>query len=87
MGYDIPVENNLSDEERLEETKRLEAERNFELWYENQYIPFYDRLRNEREMMIDEDDEDDEYIEYILGDAIDDNYYELHNNWINRRRN
>ena len=30
---------------------------------------------------------DDEYIEYILGDAIDDNYYDLHDNWMNRRRN
>lgn len=86
MGYDIPVENNLSDEERLEESKRLEAERNFELWYETEYIPFYDRSRNEREIMIDEDDED-EYNEYILGDAIDDNYYVLHDNWMNRRRN
>jgi hypothetical protein len=87
MGYDIPVENNLSDEERLEESKRLEAERNFELWYESpEYIPFYDRSRNEREIMIDEDDED-EYIEYILGDAIDDNYYDLHDKWMNRRRN
>ena len=92
MGYDIPVENNLSDEERLEESKRLEAERNyeaerkFEVSSENQLILHHDRLLNEREMMIDLDEED-AYIEYILGDAIDDNFYELHENWINRRRN